>query len=904
MPPTVLISALEGIRRRLRVMSVAFGAGVVIGASVGLLLLVVLLDWLLNLPNVPRLVLMLAAVGTLAYLLYGWVVAPLVAKLSIRDVASHLERAFPQFEDRLRSTVDFVRGDVPGSDFMKQRVVGETTKLASSLDLSQAIVMRPVWYSLGGAVLSVALLIALTMLASPQFMKIAASRLFTPMHAMAWPKSTEIQLLGDIPTRVPVGQRVDVRMKLAKGDRDSAKAIVFTQYGHIENGRFVADTQPQQEFMSRGPDGSYAASLDARVEAPNANGAATSGLMRVWITSGDDQTNLQDIVVVPRLAIRGVSATIQPPAYVGVDHSTTFDLTKGPAVMPMGSKVKLDVLFNKPLAGEAKDVTIEPIDAKPDKPAPQIVSSSFVDDPRDGITHVLSVPESVRFHVRARDTDGFSNAALEEYELIVRPDQNPSVQIENPRRNEERTNVSVVPLQGLAEDDYGIASLKLVVDRVATGTGNEKATAKHWEIPLVAGGGATNSASFTRAEGGGDRLRWRLNYAWDLAQLEKTSPLKPGDVVEYWLVATDNFNLDGKTHAPVNSGKLRISIISQEDLTARIVDDLRNVKQNIGQTKNNQDRTKQETNTLAEDTKDKPDFDAADKAAAERLANQQATSATQSKALAGKLEAVQQRLDENKSNAQELKDIARDVKNALNDAAENAMKDASQQINSASQSKSDPSKRNDALGKAQQDQAKASDQLARAMDRMENIGTLQQTIDAINKILETQRNVSKETADVGSKNLGKKPEEMSPEDRDRLNKAADQQGKLAQETSKALSSMQKTSEQMKQSDPSSAEAMKQAAQTGTNQQVSQNQNKASQQAKQNQQSQAQATQKQVELGLQMVLNQLKEAERRKLAELSKQLAELQKQVANLVRRQAGHNIDNLALTDRLGKMES
>src|SRR5438874_13830924 len=108
---------------------------------------------------------------------------------------------------------------------------------------------------------------------------------------------------------------------------------------------------------------------------------------------------------------------------------------------------------------------------------------------------------------------------------------------------------------------------------------------------------------------------------------------------------------------------------------------------------------------------------------------------------------------------------------------------------------------------------------------------------------------------------------------------------------------------MKQSDPSSSEAMKQAANTGQQQQVSQNQSKAAQQAKQNQQSGAQATQKQAELGLQLILNELREAERRKLAELSKQLAELQKQVANLVRRQAGHNIDNLSLTDRLGTID-
>jgi hypothetical protein len=79
------------------------------------------------------------------------------------------------------------------------------------------------------------------------------------------------------------------------------------------------------------------------------------------------------------------------------------------------------------------------------------------------------------------------------------------------------------------------------------------------------------------------------------------------------------------------------------------------------------------------------------------------------------------------------------------------------------------------------------------------------------------------------------------------------------------------------------------------QQVSKNQQQASQSAQQNQQAQAQARQKQAELGVQMMLDTLREAERRKLEQLAKELAKLQELLANLIRRQAGHNIDNLRI---------
>jgi hypothetical protein len=783
---------------------------------------------------------------------------------------------------------------------MKQRVISEAGALASTLDLGSAVQTKPVWYSLSGAVGSIVLLVILSLLASNQFRHIAMSRLFTPFNGLAWPKNVQIDLLGQQATRVPVGQRVDVKMRLAKGDRDSMKAIVYYQYGHADaQGSFVPDSAVEQEYMARGADAGYAASLDARVDQNQ-----PAGLMRVWIKSGDDEARLQDITVVPRLAIKAVTATVTPPKYVsnGEANAVTFDLAKGPAVMPIGAQVKLDVRFNKHLAA-GKDVTIEPADAEMKPPQ---LSGATVDD--TGVSLAWQARESLRFHIKGTDVDGFTNTALEEYEVIVRPDQNPSVQIESPRRNEERTPVSVVPLQGLAEDDYGVQTLKLVVDRVGGSSSPTTAPAggaekKHWEVPLVVDANPSANVGWQRAEGG-DRLRFKLNYNWDLSALADAK-LKAGDVLEYFLVVTDNFNLDGQTHPPVASGHLRITLISQEDLTGRVVDELRNLKQRINEAKNAQERTRQETGVLADDTKNKPDLDQGDRAAAERLINQQASVANQSKQIAAKLDQIQARLDENKSPAQELKDLSRDVKNDLNNTAEQPMKQAAQDITAANQSKKgDQQQRNQILNKAQDEQKQAAGDLQRAMDRMENIGTLQQTIDKIAALLKEQQDISKQTQEVGKENLGKKPEEMKPEDRKKLEDAANAQAKLSEKTQAAVANMNKTSEQMKQSDPTSSQAMKQAAQTAQQQQVPQNQQKAAQSAKQNQQAQAQSQQKQVELGLMMMLNQLKDAERRKLAELSKQLTELQAQIANLIRRQSGHNLDNLVLTDRLAKIDA
>src|SRR5215216_4569654 len=84
-PAPGLIQTLQDIRKRVKVFSVAYGAGIVVAAAAGLLL---------------------AALGVFVYALVTWVVRPLTARLSIGDVAGRVEHAFPQFDDRLRSTVD------------------------------------------------------------------------------------------------------------------------------------------------------------------------------------------------------------------------------------------------------------------------------------------------------------------------------------------------------------------------------------------------------------------------------------------------------------------------------------------------------------------------------------------------------------------------------------------------------------------------------------------------------------------------------------------------------------------------------------------------------------------------------------------------------------------------------
>jgi hypothetical protein len=879
MPPVALMHTLESLRRRVRLLSMLYGAGLVVAAAAGLLLTTVLLDYLLNLPPIPRIVVMLAALICLVQFLARWVVRPAMARLGISDIAGRLEHAFPDFHDRLRSTVDFVTKGTPGSEVMKSRVVAEAAELAGRLDLNSAIQTKPVWESFAAGGGAIAVLIILGAIVGSDYLSPALSRLVNPFGVHPWPKRVEIEMVADLPQRVPVGRPVDVRIRLVKGDRASREARVYYQYG---------DGRVESEIMTRGADGVYSASLDARLDA-----GVSSGLMPVWIESGDDSTPHRTIAIVQRLAVASAQLVVQAPPYVKEPPTTVqFDAT--PATVTYASSLTMKVTFTKELdpghrpfvsageqAGKLPEITWE-------APVGSTVVGHWV------------ARDSAAFQIHAIDRDGFANADGADFQVIVRPDQMPSVQITRPARNEECTPQAVIPLRAVAEDDYGIKSLKLVVYRLG-----EKAALLS-SVDLISDGQSTTAMGWNRLESAGDRRRWQLDYSWDLAKLAAGVALKPGDVLEYHLEAQDNFSLEGKYHDVVSSGKYRIILMSQEQFSALMSDLVGQVRDQIKDIRNTQRSLKGETEDLQHQTQSQAQFSRADRTQAQEIVARQATAASQGKQAAEKLDALLDRMNENRSTAQDLKEIAGNVRDDLNQVAEHPMKDAAAQVDDAknqkSDSKDDPAtkrqqadSRNAKLAAAEANQQDAADRLDQMVSKMGDAGGLSQAIQQLHEILNQQQQISQKSNDVGIRNLGKRPDQMDEADRKAQQANADAQAALADKTSKAVDQMQQTAGQLQKSDPAAAQAMQQAAQTGQQQNVAAQMKSGSEAQKQNQQASAQQAQAQVEIGLQMMIHQLEEAQRRKLEALAKQLADIQEQINNLLRQQGGINYDNLAL---------
>jgi len=236
-----------------------------------------------------------------------------------------------------------------------------------------------------------------------------------------------------------------------------------------------------------------------------------------------------------------------------------------------------------------------------------------------------------------------------------------------------------------------------------------------------------------------------------------------------------------------------INIISQETLSIQITDAIRAVAEKVRQNAEHAESHQAGDGESQEGHRDKPEIDNGDKTALNRLNDQQNTLATQTRQLGGQMQDIEKRMEENRSENAELKDIAKDVKTTLNETAENQMTDAARKLAQAAEKADqratrnekgqlDPKKaeksaaeRNDALQNSEKKQQEASENLQKALDKMGNLGTFEQLLQRVRDALAQQQGLSKQLQQAGRETIGKKPEELTPEQKKKLDQIAAEQ---------------------------------------------------------------------------------------------------------------------------------
>jgi hypothetical protein len=885
-----LIGRIERVATKARRLSLVLGLGWVVVTLVAVLLGVLLIDYALRLPAVPRTMLVLSGLFAVGLVAWRKLVRPQRNAADVDMIAGRVESIYPAFEGRLRSAVAFVRASVPGSDRMQAKVIDEACAIASNVRMDRvlepAIAMR--WIIAA----SLSLLFALSGFFSlnDQLRGIVLNRLFNPLAKAEWPNRVEIAFAGEIPTEWPAGQSLEIPLVVRRGDSSRLAPVMIVV---DESG------SERREQMSRDASGRFVAKLTPRLR-----DAERAGAWQVRVRAGDGETESIRFEVLPRPVLSRAWVEIEPPAYVnrvlaerGAAKSGRVSPLPESIEVVEGSRVRLGLSSNRPIKPDG--VSVEAIRPSGDVAEDVEIVVSGADRTFE-IDWV--VRESLGLRVEATDVRGVRSANTREIPVVVKPDALPRIVIENPRDAGDRTADAIVPLAAMVEDDFGLDWISLCVTRV----GSEDAEAV---IPLVGGGerrGDRASVVWNVLDGEGTVRRFRLRDVLALRELaaavgepSEGAGLEPGTVLEIWLRGQDNYEMDGIRHPTVESQRVRLRIISQDQLTARAMDELRAARAAVTQARNATDRSRSEAGDLARDLAGKQTSDEADRAIARRLQQQQSGAASMVRQAADRLDQLAERLTENRpgmeAGSDPLRDLSREVSDQLRETAGESMRAAMQALGRSGESGRSAGDRVKELKDAEERQRQASYELTRAIERLEDAGSLEQMLESAQRLLENQRKLSREADAVMQRNAGRSVQDVSAEDREALARIAGEQEKAADRTDALAERMEQTAEQLSKSDPSTAEAMRQAARSARSQQTSQQQRSAAGSVGQNRGSSARQSQQQAELGLQQIVGQLRGAQQRKLEELKKKIAELREQIERLIKRQAGHNLDNLTI---------
>ncbi|MDA0284852.1 MAG: hypothetical protein O3B86_16015, partial [Planctomycetota bacterium] len=181
--PLAVTSQLDSLRRRVRQVAFLRGCGLFLTLSCGLLVAVMLVDFLLDLTPGHRLIgfvgFCLAEVALFGTLL----VRPSLIRLRDAELALLAEENFPELGERVSSLVELSDPTTPeadkGSPLMRELLEEETVRELARCDFNAAVATRPAFRRLGFGLGTLSFLM-LSLLIFPSVSRLLLARLFNP----------------------------------------------------------------------------------------------------------------------------------------------------------------------------------------------------------------------------------------------------------------------------------------------------------------------------------------------------------------------------------------------------------------------------------------------------------------------------------------------------------------------------------------------------------------------------------------------------------------------------------------------------------------------------------------------------------------------------------------------------
>jgi len=873
-----VIRELETIRRRSRTMLLTQRASVIVAWVIGLTVCLIALDFVLRLPATPRLALLVGGLALFGYGLWTYLRPALLFRPRLIELALRAERTFPAVAGRLASSVEFAASGLDKVNPLAARSVTETERRLAGESLSRVIDGDRTWRA-SGVMLGVLAIATLLVIIDPAAAQTGLARLFVPFGSTQWPARTGVaSLMHEVVPGIrvhPRGQALALRAQVTKGEPDHVAA----RYRLRTDDRFG----PWHRIvLTHQGDGVHERLVDT-----------TADGIELYFETSDATTKRERITLAAPPAVHRASLRITPPSYAAAWFST-LEADLGPGLDEraitdtaalVGSDVTLELQLNKPLPFPASDEALRRTLGWNEDDLPLCI----VSENPDRWTLRWRLRQTRRLDLHLVDEYGLGNTEPIAYRIDAVEDRLPTVTIMEPESDEPVLPTAVVPLKVEARDDVAVSEMGI------------EASVQRGEAELPSLDETPEWSATERVNGAVGTLATEL----DLAPLEPVE----GDVVLVRGSAADVYDIDGVHHRVVRSPARRLRIISELELARRFRRELGVVRQNAIRIETRQ--AELEDDVIADGAQ--PGVERAEAQIAERIAAQRQA-----------IDKVTERMQMNRLDDEQLRSLLQQAGDLLDFAGraanraveaieerQHALKmESSRGSLSATASRDDsdllagadksplppsddvevmsdfeeligpePAEADRGIVNAQREVREELTDLITLLDRDEDTWVAMRRLE---DLMQRQAELESQSATVGRRTLGRSWDELTAGEQDELRRMAEHQEELADEARQLIEDLRRRAKELQDVDPQGAEAMRSAADSGEQRELSRDMANASERVGQNQLRSAQASQQSARRTLQQMLSDMRENSRANAQELLRRLASLIESIDRLI----------------------
>ncbi len=499
------------------------GFAIVLTGVIALLVGESVVDWLMPLPSTVRIALLVIGVGVIGYLLYKYLVQPLRASLTLRDVALNVERNHPDLEDRLVSAIEF--GDRESNDpieaHMLQRLLEDTTERVKGINFKATVDHSRARKHVGIAALVIVGCCVLSLL-FPTEIHTSLLRVLAP-----WEKTDPILTtkLAVEPgnARILRGKSLPIHVTITGKSADKV-VLTYGSMGQQNVGPSEIKTAEQQINMLPNPGDKRGFAYEIfNIDAD----------MEYYVVANEATSERYTVEVFEMPKVTEISVAYTYPDYTGL--KPVVQTGTGDIQAVVGTQAEIRLTTNKAIQTASIDISSQSSAGQntrnSDNKLPSADSQHPIAINGSTLTTPVDVVEDATYTIELLCIDGFNNEIPIEYRINAIPDAVPEVVIKEPGRDVKSTKLGEVEIVAEAIDDYGVAELKLMY-RVGSDELQE----------LVM---ESSTSSVESGSGAVSRLTVDGTYTFYLEEFD----VEPGDIISYYAHATDNNTRTGPGEA-------------------------------------------------------------------------------------------------------------------------------------------------------------------------------------------------------------------------------------------------------------------------------------------------------------------------------------------------------------------